>query len=115
MALKVMKNPGWLLFIGSSSSNRGRENQAIYASSKAGLINLTQSLSIELEKNGIRVNCINPPRTDTKMRHKEFPNEDKNLLANPNDVAHDIVQYCFGSDTGHIINLKYDKQSNAKR
>ena len=115
MASKTLNNPGWLIFIGSSSSNRGRENQSIYASSKAGLINLTQSLSIELGNQGIRVNCINPPRTDTKMRHNAFPNENKDLLARPSEVANDIIQYCFGDETGHIINLKYDKQVNAKR
>lgn len=115
LAVQSMNNPGWLVFVGSSSSNRGREDQSIYASSKAGLINFTQSLSIELADKGICVNCINPPRTDTKMRHKEFPNEDKNLLADPKDVACDIVQYCFGSKTGHIVNLKYDKQSFVKR
>ena len=115
MASIALNNPGWLVFIGSSSSNRGRENQSIYASSKAGLINLTQSLSIELANQGIRVNCINPPRTDTKMRHVAFPNENKDLLAKPIEVAKDIIQYCFGDETGHIINLKYDNQVNAKR
>jgi len=115
LAMHTLNNPGWLIYIGSSSSNRGRANQAIYASSKAGLNNLTQSLSAELQPHGIRVNCINPPRTNTPMREKAFPNEDKSLLANPLDVAKDILQYCYGDETGHIVNLKYSNQENAKR
>ena len=115
LASKTMNNPGWLIYIGSSSSHRGRANQAIYASSKAGLNNLTQSLSAELQNKGIRVNCINPPRTDTPMREKAFPDEDKSLLADPILVAQDILQYCYGDETGHIVNLKYSSQANAKR
>ena len=115
LATQTLNNPGWLIYIGSSSSNRGRANQAIYASSKAGLNNLTQSLSSELQPLGIRVNCINPPRTNTPMREKAFPNEDKSLLANPLNVAEDILQYCYGDETGHIVNLKYSSQANAKR
>jgi len=115
LAAKTLNNPGWLIYIGSSSSNRGRANQAIYASSKAGLNNLTQSLSAELQPLGIRVNCINPPRTNTPMREKAFPNEDKSLLADPLLVAEDILQYCYGDETGHIVNLKYSSQANAKR
>ena len=115
LAIKTLNNPGWLIYIGSSSSHHGRANQAIYASSKAGLNNLTQSLSAELQIRGIRVNCINPPRTNTPMREKAFPNEDKSLLADPLLVAKDILQYCSGNETGHIVNLKYTSQANAKR
>ena len=48
-------------------------------------------------------------------QEKAFPNEDKSLLANPLDVAKDILQYCYGDETGHIVNLKYSNQENAKR
>ena len=115
LAIETLQNPGWLIYIGSSSSHHGRANQAIYASSKAGLNNLTQSLSAELQKYGIRVNCINPPRTNTPMREKAFPNENKSLLADPIIVAKDILQYCHGDETGHIVNLKYTSQANATR
>jgi len=115
LAIKTLKNPGWLVYIGSSSSHRGRANQAIYASSKAGLNNLTQSLSVELLPYKIRVNCINPPRTDTPMRDKAFPNENKDLLASPLDVANDIIQYCYGDETGQIINLQYSNQNKTER
>lgn len=115
LAQNSMIDNGWLVFIGSSSSNRGRKEQSIYAASKAALNNLTQSLSEEFKHQGIRVNCINPPRTDTPMRDREFPNEDKSLLASPQKVAEDIILYCQGEATGHIVNLKYKAQANAKR
>ena len=115
LAQQTMKKTGWLVFIGSSSSHRGRSEQSIYSASKAALNNLTQSLSEELLPLGIRVNCINPPRTNTAMRNREFPDENKSLLASPDEVAEDIIQYCQGNATGHIVNLKYQSQSMASR
>ena len=115
LAQKTMRDNGWLVFIGSSSSNRGRKEQSIYAASKAALNNLTQSLSEEFKHLGIRVNCINPPRTDTPMRDKAFPGENKSLLASPHKVAEDIILYCQGEATGHIVNLKYHTQARANR
>ncbi|MBC8376734.1 MAG: 2-C-methyl-D-erythritol 4-phosphate cytidylyltransferase [FCB group bacterium] len=115
LARKTMKQGGWLTFIGSSSSHRGRTSQSVYAASKAALNNLTQSLAAEFLDDNIRVNCINPPRTDTPMRHQAFPGENRDLLADPGQVAKDILKYCSGEETGHIVNLKYTTQFRAKR
>ena len=115
LAQTTMKEQGWLIFIGSSSSHRGRTSQSVYAASKAALNNLTQSLAEEYLELGIRVNCVNPPRTDTPMRHKAFPNEDRSMLADPLNVAQDIIRYCSGDETGHIVNLRYASQFRTKR
>jgi NAD(P)-dependent dehydrogenase (short-subunit alcohol dehydrogenase family) len=45
----------------------GLPNMAAYASSKAGLIGLTQVLATELAAKGIRVNALLPGGTDTPM------------------------------------------------
>ena len=115
LARRTMKQGGWLTFIGSSSSHRGRTSQSVYAASKAGLNNLTQSLAAEFIDDHIRVNCVNPPRTDTPMRHNAFPGENRELLADPKQVAEDILGYCSGDETGHIVNLKYTSQFYVKR
>ena len=115
LARNTMKKGGWLTFIGSSSSHRGRTSQSVYAASKAALNNLTQSLAAEFLDCNIRVNCINPPRTNTPMRHKAFPGENQSLLADPEMVAEDILRYCSGDETGHIVNLKYTSQFQVSR
>lgn len=74
-----------------------------YAVSKAGLIQLTLSLSAELEEQGIRVNAIDPGVMDTKMQeelrgmgpevlgesvHREFVEyKEKGRLKDPDEVA----------------------------
>jgi NAD(P)-dependent dehydrogenase (short-subunit alcohol dehydrogenase family) len=40
------------------------------------VIRLTESISDELKKLGIRVNCVNPLTIDTPQNRKEMPNSD---------------------------------------
>ena len=79
-----------IVFIGSTSGLRGKGNWSGYCASKAGLISLTQSMAGE----GYNVWCVNPSRTDTKMRNNLFPNEDKNTLLKQSDIENVIVE-CF--------------------
>ena len=50
--------------IAGSIGNRGQVN---YAPSKAGLIGATRSLSLELAKRKITVNCVAPGLIETEM------------------------------------------------
>lgn len=68
-ALKLMsrQRSGHIIFIGSFSALTGPVGQAAYASAKAGLIALTQSLAREYGARNIRANCILPGFMETKM------------------------------------------------
>ncbi len=69
VALKrmVRQNAGHILHIGSFSAIRAPHGQANYASAKAGLIALTQSIALEYGKHGIRANCVLPGFLETPM------------------------------------------------
>jgi 2-C-methyl-D-erythritol 4-phosphate cytidylyltransferase len=96
---------GMLLHFTSSSYTRGRANYAIYSSSNAAIVNLTQALSEEWS-NTIRVNCINPERTLTPMRITNFGIEPAETLLSPEVVARKCLDVLDSQSTGLIIDIK---------
>jgi ribitol-5-phosphate 2-dehydrogenase (NADP+) / D-ribitol-5-phosphate cytidylyltransferase len=102
--LKASK--GQLILVSSSSYYRGRKDYAVYSSSKAAVVNLTQALAEEWSPDGVRVNCIVPRRANTPMRHAAFPGEDPDTLLLPKDVSTQVLKLIKSSDTG-IINHVY--------
>ena len=63
-----------VLFI-SSSYTRGRPFYGLYSSSQSAIVNLAQALSEEWAARGVRVVCMNPERTNTRMRREPFGEE----------------------------------------
>ena len=63
----MRKRYGRIINITSPSGKYGFEGQANYAASKAGLIALTKSLSKEVARRGITVNCVSPGFIATEL------------------------------------------------
>jgi len=57
---EIFNRPSSIVLISSVMGVVGSSGQSIYSASKAGLIGFTKSLSVELSKYKIRVNCISP-------------------------------------------------------
>ena len=101
-----MKRGSSIFHIGSSSWSLGRKEYATYSSAKAGLVNFVQAMAEEVLPLGIRINCINPPRTNTEMRRRNFPGEDPATLLDPEVVVREILKYCGTPGNGYVIDLK---------
>lgn len=74
----------------------GNVGQANYAASKAGVMALTRTLSLEFAKYGINVNCVSPGATETKMT-AGIPDDIRSFIegkipfkrfAKPEEIAH---------------------------
>jgi NAD(P)-dependent dehydrogenase (short-subunit alcohol dehydrogenase family) len=63
---------GRIVFTTSSSGLYGNFGQANYGAAKMALVGLMQTLAIEGEKHGIRVNCL-APTAATRMTESLFP------------------------------------------
>lgn len=78
----------------------------LYSSLKAAIVNFVQALSEEWFDSGIRINCINPERTKTPMRIKNFGNEPDGTLLDPRTVAAASVKTLLSPMTGEVIDVK---------
>ena len=67
---------GRIISITSPSGKYGFEGQANYSSSKAGLVALTKSLSKEVARRGITVNCVSPGFIATELI-QDLPKEQR--------------------------------------
>jgi len=68
---------GSIISIASLASYRGWPGSALYAISKAGVVNLTETLAAEWAGRGVRVNAIAPGFVLTDMNRDKMPAERK--------------------------------------
>lgn len=102
----LKESRGQLLFFTSSSYTRGRMNYALYSSTKCAVVNFMQALSEEWRSFGIQVNCMNPERTKTPMRVKNFGNEPAETLLNSYDVAESSLSVLADNFSGQVVDVK---------
>lgn len=97
---------GCMIFYTSSSYTRGRALYSIYSSTKAAIVNLTQALAEEWEKDNIRINVICPERTATPMRFENFGKEPEETLLKAETVAHATLNTLLSNYTGQVIDVR---------
>ena len=102
----LRQTKGHLLLFTSSSFTRGRAHYSIYSSCKAAVVNLTQALAEEWSHNGVRINCINPERTLTPMRTRNFGYENPASLLDAEAVAKCSLQTLGTSLSGQVIDIR---------
>ncbi|MDP7642609.1 MAG: SDR family oxidoreductase, partial [Alphaproteobacteria bacterium] len=86
----IARGSGKIVNISSIGGTRGGAGRSAYRATKAGLINLTESVAAEVKEFGIDVNCICPGTTDTEGFRSAFDHgergQDANVMA-PGEIA----------------------------
>ena len=84
---------GAIVNIASTSGHRGRRNAVAYCSAKAGVLNLTRAMAIDLAPHSIRVNSVSPTKTGGSLAHgddkttRDFSEIPLKRLGRPEDQA----------------------------
>lgn len=65
----MMQGGGSVVLMSSVTGVKGNSGQSAYGASKAAMIGLARTLSIELGRFGVRVNCLLPGYIDTDIMH----------------------------------------------
>ncbi len=61
----IKQGRGSIIHVSSVEGQRGIPGNAVYSAYKAGLINFSKSLAVEVGGHGVRVNCLAPDLTHT--------------------------------------------------
>ena len=114
--------PGVILYTASVSSMGASKEYAHYGASKAGIVNLAQTMALELVSHGIRVNAVSPGPLDTPQSlavlgsqealdraRESWPLVPMNRLGKPEEIAAAFA-YLASPDAAYItgFNLVVD-------
>lgn len=102
----LAKSKGTLVYFTSGSYTRGRAFYAVHSSTKGAIVNLTQALAEEWNDQGIKVQCINPSRTDTPMRTSNFGIEDGRSLLSAEFVARHTLGAVLSPQSGLVVDVR---------
>ncbi|WP_333498402.1 YciK family oxidoreductase [Kluyvera sp. CHPC 1.2972] len=113
LPLLLKAESGSLVFTSSSVGREGRANWGAYAVSKFATEGMMQVLAEEYKNRPLRVNCINPGGTRTKMRASAFPTEDALKLKTPADIM-PLYLWLMGDDSRRKTGMTFDAQPGRK-
>jgi ribitol-5-phosphate 2-dehydrogenase (NADP+) / D-ribitol-5-phosphate cytidylyltransferase len=100
-----LKEAAHIINIASSSYARGRRDFTVYASTKAAVVNFTQGLAEE--RPTLCINALVPARANTAMRLANFPQDERETLLEPQQIAREIITLLKqNSITGSVIEVR---------
>jgi NAD(P)-dependent dehydrogenase (short-subunit alcohol dehydrogenase family) len=98
---------GKIVNVSSTSGHYGRTRAIAYTAAKAGVINLTRSMAIQLADHNIRVNCVVPNKIGSPVGKDTF-NPDRKIVnlrnrpGEPIDLARAIL-FLASDDSDFIV------------
>jgi 3-oxoacyl-[acyl-carrier protein] reductase len=112
--IMIRQKSGHIINISSIVGAQGREGQAHYASSKAGLVGLTKAAALELGRRNVKVNAVLPGYLPTdmgkmvseKMQERVVRENALGRVSDPREVAEFICQLSrMNNVSGQVFNL----------
>lgn len=113
LPLLLKSDAASLVFTSSSVGRQGRAGWGAYSVSKFATEGMMQVLAEEYDARQLRVNCINPGGTRTKMRASAFPQEDARKLKTPAEIM-PLYLWLMGDDSRRKTGQTFDAQPGRK-
>lgn len=92
---------GKIVSVASRAALRGGRKAGPYSASKSAVLRLTESMSAELKKDGINVNCVLPGTIDTPQNRESMPKADASRWVKPEAIA-DVILF-LASDAARAV------------
>jgi NAD(P)-dependent dehydrogenase (short-subunit alcohol dehydrogenase family) len=92
---------GTIVNVSARAGLKGAGKAAAYSVSKSAVIRLTESMSAELKRSGINVNCILPGTIDTSQNRESMPTADHSRWVPPEALA-DVILF-LASDAARAV------------
>lgn len=83
----IKQKSGRIVNVASKAALRGAAGLSAYCASKAAVVRLTESLSEELGRFGVNVNCVLPGTIDTPQNRTAMPDADFATWVTPEAIA----------------------------
>ncbi|GAB2982052.1 SDR family oxidoreductase [Amycolatopsis acidiphila] len=95
---------GAIVNVASIEASRAAPMYSVYAACKAGVVNFTRTMAVELGEHGIRVNCIAPDQTRTPGNSalRTGPVEEGALRVRPAEEQEALARYVPLGRAGHV-------------
>jgi len=108
----VERKSGTVVNVVSDAGRVGMAGEAVYAAAKGGIIALSKSLAQEMARHHIRINCVSPGPTRTRILQENSHSADDLIakmirriplkeIAEPEDIAQSIL-FLAGDQSRHI-------------
>ena len=110
LPLMEQQSDASIILTSSGVGRKGRAYWGAYAVSKFATEGFMETLADELDgTSNVRVNCLNPGATRTRMRRKAYPAEDPQNLKTPDQIM-PLYLFLMGSDGKGINGRSIDCQ-----
>ena len=98
----LQRGQGRIVHVAARAALEPFAGAAAYIVSKAGLVGLIRTLSVEVEGSGVTVNAVLPSTIDTPANRRAMPAADPSKWARPESIAHALM--FLASDGASQIN-----------
>jgi NAD(P)-dependent dehydrogenase (short-subunit alcohol dehydrogenase family) len=95
------RGSGKIVSVAARAALKGGRTLGPYSASKSAVVRLTESMSAELKKSGINVNCVLPGTIDTPQNRASMPKADTSRWVAPEALA-DVILF-LASDTARAV------------